>query len=154
MVTGRWRNESAGIWWAMWPRLTRRMTAGRPARNGMVAGRKRNSFISTTIWETDGTAGGDGRAEASAATLTATSRADDRSMVGAGKGGGPLPDYSLLKGVSSGLNSANTPLGFGYPIQKYCVTSGGREKLRAAPVFALVLAHLTSASAMRKDPST
>lgn len=59
--------------------------------------------------------------------------------------GGQTPspdDYSLLNAVSSGLNSPKTPLGFGYQIQKCSVTSGGCQKLKAAPVLALVFADL------------
>ena len=62
--------------------------------------------------------------------------------------------YLLLNGVSSGLNSPNTPFGLGYQIHRCSVTSGGCQKLNAAPVLEFVFAHRDSADARTNEPST
>src|SRR2546428_12571990 len=46
------------------------------------------------------------------------------------------------------------PLGFGYQIHRCNVTSGGCQKLNAAPVFAFTFPHLPSDAASTNDPST
>src|SRR5579864_1631377 len=73
------------------------------------------------------------------------------SLIG-GKGGKALSfpphsisRYSLLKGVKSGLYSPKRPLGFGYQIHTWNVTSGGCQKLNSAPVLGCRFTHVASA---------